>query len=816
MAVNLDNIAEKIMKFIRGNGLEVKMFDSQSGKSVADPSIARFFYVDEPNMMIVLDDKEKTIKFHMGEDTSIKNPMISKMHRNLKKMAVDHMLDFDIRSFGKRIEPKGYGYKIEQNKERDVDEVFESISKLEGSTRTSRQHLENAKIIVRHKKPVNEEQRGARSRNISAIFIENCDGERFKYPYKHLSGARAMARHISSGGNPMDMAGSAIVEMSTNLYKLQEFMGVVNKQQLVNETNRDIVLNVKRKMESIKENIKSIQGSKGYASFIESLALNETAEEAEISEDTINSYVSKFTKSTFEESLKDILPLIHKVNEEEYNSNRGNQIEKVMGIIMAKDAEGNKVNTISFPNRSSYDFANIKKQYQDDKGSQYAKIAAAYEDLASRVDVDSTDDKKRKNKGHDRAAIISLFLADISEKLNSNPKSITKPEQQLASYFMKMSQRPAVGESLEEKKTFEQKIDTMVMESFAKFKDVFETYGINEEDTTMGSIEVKTDEERAGRAALANLRKIVDEKQARSIKLVDGSMMVDMFTASAIINIYDAVNDANKAKLIDMLGKGKAGMLKVADIAMKLHAKNESAIEEAYPWGGDEDEDDENHVGMGIAGKPYPEEDSEEGTYAMISYDYHDDWGSIELIKDGETVEDWNDYFGANETGNPLAAKFVELCKKHGIDPTDIDILSGDDEDIHPIRGRKMGRFDGKTFQWDESVDEAPLLGSGMSPETRARDVEQSDREYIMQRQFKDKWKKENPNKKWPGYSAAGFKSKHDSVTERKLTGGEKRSREANVKKLKKHKGDFEDTYGKDKGEQVMYAVATKRAKEKK
>ena len=106
-------------------------------------------------------------------------------------------------------------------------------------------------------------------------------------------------------------------------------------------------------------------------------------------------------------------------------------------------------------------------------------------------------------------------------------------------------------------------------------------------------------------------------------------------------------------------------------------------------------------------------------TYAMVSYDYHDDWGSIELIKDGETVEDWDDYFGANETGNPLAAKFVELCKKHGINPTEIDILSGDDEDIHPIRGRKKGRFDGKTFKW---VGEAYSQGSTMSPaEMRAR-----------------------------------------------------------------------------------------------
>lgn len=53
---------------------------------------------------------------------------------------------------------------------------------------------------------------------------------------------------------------------------------------------------------------------------------------------------------------------------------------------------------------------------------------------------------------------------------------------------------------------------------------------------------------------------------------------------------------------------------------------------------------------------------------------------------------------------------------------------------------------------------------------------------------------------------------KFSDLPERKLSGGEKRKRETNVKKLKKHKGDFEKRYGKD-AESVMYAVATKRAK---
>jgi len=55
-----------------------------------------------------------------------------------------------------------------------------------------------------------------------------------------------------------------------------------------------------------------------------------------------------------------------------------------------------------------------------------------------------------------------------------------------------------------------------------------------------------------------------------------------------------------------------------------------------------------------------------------------------------------------------------------------------------------------------QPVNEAPLIG----PEGnihRAASADQSDREYIKQRMFKDKWKKENPGKKWPGYNKAGF-----------------------------------------------------------
>ena len=51
-----------------------------------------------------------------------------------------------------------------------------------------------------------------------------------------------------------------------------------------------------------------------------------------------------------------------------------------------------------------------------------------------------------------------------------------------------------------------------------------------------------------------------------------------------------------------------------------------------------------------------------------------------------------------------------------------------------------------------------------------------------------------------------------ESVNERELTKKEEGNVEHNVKKLKPHKKNFTDQYGKD-GESVMYAVATRDAK---
>ena len=478
MAINLNDIANKTMRLMQGSGHRMRMFDAGSGKSVATPDEARFFYVKDPNMMVHIDDNTNELKFHIGEDVDIDNPEINNMMNQLKSLARTNMLDFDIRSFGKHIEPKNYAYKVKQNQENTMnDQVNEGMGPLSGSSRTSRQTLENVRLILKHRAPVNEESRGSRSRNIVAMFVETSEGERFKYPFLHLNGARAMARHIASGGETHDMVGEAIIELSSNLAQLKEFTKIVDRQQLVNENNRKVVLNVRRSMNSIKERVQRIQGARGYAKFVEGIALKGEKTNAEISEETLDSYVQKFTKSSFEESLKDILPLVHRVNEDEdeITSRRDNQTERVKEIMTATVRKtGEKVNTITFgePSNPEYDYDKIKTQFAEPRTPEQAaeqkisKIAMTFDGLADTVTVDTLNDKGPKKKGHDLAAELSFFLTDIADAIRSNPRGISKEDMQVAGQLLKMSK--ASVETIEPKSA-DTRISEMLEEAFSKF-----------------------------------------------------------------------------------------------------------------------------------------------------------------------------------------------------------------------------------------------------------------------------------------------------------------------------------------------------------
>ena len=67
------------------------------------------------------------------------------------------------------------------------------------------------------------------------------------------------------------------------------------------------------------------------------------------------------------------------------------------------------------------------------------------------------------------------------------------------------------------------------------------------------------------------LRKIVKDKQAQTVKFDNKkSTKVDLFTASALVAVYDKVNKKNQEKIKRMANKSPDQFMKVVDVAMKM------------------------------------------------------------------------------------------------------------------------------------------------------------------------------------------------------------------------------------------------------
>ena len=183
--------------------------------------------------------------------------------------------------------------------------IAEGFGPMSGSKKTSHQTLENVKIVVKHRKEVNEEVRGSRSRNIHSIYIKR-GNEQFKLPENNLSAARAMARHVSNGGEVFDDVGSAINEMAGEQKTLRRFVNYVNKAGLVNEANAVFVEAAKKNIGSIKSSFKQLASVNGYASACESVLSHS---QIEILEDDID-LESQFTETHFDSSVENAVASI--------------------------------------------------------------------------------------------------------------------------------------------------------------------------------------------------------------------------------------------------------------------------------------------------------------------------------------------------------------------------------------------------------------------------------------------------------------------------------------------------------------------------
>jgi hypothetical protein len=172
----------------------------------------------------------------------------------------------------------------------------------------------DTRLIIKHSHAVMDDtQPGARTRNINALFVENQDGERFKYPFIHLAGARAMQRHVANGGLPYDDLGKSITQMSEEIAQLKSFGNYVVRNDLMNSDTNSVVERSTEYLNHLREQIKALSKQSHYEAYKESF---QAYDSEEIPQDVVEDFKQKFTVRSFKEDIATVFPVLYRLMKE--------------------------------------------------------------------------------------------------------------------------------------------------------------------------------------------------------------------------------------------------------------------------------------------------------------------------------------------------------------------------------------------------------------------------------------------------------------------------------------------------------------------
>jgi hypothetical protein len=364
--------------------------------SLADGESVKVFY--NQGLAEKLEENDKTVWYSFLKE--------------LKDFAVTHQLGFDVRDITKNsLTKQDYKNIADMNQtvnKADMSEELNRIVKLSGlaegltgTARSSFENLDKTRLIIRHSKAVDENIPGDRTRNINSLYIENSQGERFKYPIVHLAGARAMARHVANGGVPHDDFGKHIVGVSEQIAQLNSFSRYTANKDQLNDSAGDIIERAKLKLETLRKYVKGLSKQKNYESIKETFHPSSVVE---IDDATRNSLREKFTLKHMDDRVESALPLLHSIMQEV------NEAESELDQnVTDKDVE------IPTPVNA----APLVQQYLADPENK----------LVLRKDA-SADTLLKRTKFTTKNAMLSSILSDIASRM------LTKtPEQDRVANF---------------------------------------------------------------------------------------------------------------------------------------------------------------------------------------------------------------------------------------------------------------------------------------------------------------------------------------------------------------------------------------------
>ena len=323
---NLETIADELFNKIRGRFPNITV-GNESAEVTNQPKEARFFEFDFSSgkkVSVSIDEDSLTVMY--GQDLFAEDEQVLKskwfdLLKELRVFAKKRMLNFDTRDITKNnLDKRDYQY---LSTEKQMSE-----SKMYGTSRTSYQDIGTARLVVKHAGPVNHENAAGRTQNVHSIYIESEAGERFKYPLRHMNGARAMAMHVSEGGNAYDDFGKHITGLSEELNKLRKFKTYMNRSSVMAEGLAGYMDVVNERLAAVKKTVESLQRKSYYT---ETFANFETTVLEEVPEDVSNTWIDELTIRQFNEELKGVFPYVYNLVKE------ANKVEEVDLEKLAED-----------------------------------------------------------------------------------------------------------------------------------------------------------------------------------------------------------------------------------------------------------------------------------------------------------------------------------------------------------------------------------------------------------------------------------------------------------------------------------------------
>jgi len=318
----IELISQDLFDKVRSRFSNLEMGD-EDGDVTIDPRAARFFdfdFVHEGHNLgrvsVSINERGSLKIFYTQGILEDQHPLIHqvwfKFLREMRYFSKQRLLRFDTRDITKRnLDKNDFRYLASTGTKEEVM----AENRMYGSSMRSYLPLESARLIVKHHGPVDEHQMGSRSRNIKGLFIENSEGERFKYPFIHLPGAKAMLRHVANGGRPHDMHGQAIIGLSEEIAQLTALhKHTRNLHDSMQGGVNEIVERTSAKLQQLRDLMHQLSKQHHYDNWKNSYQPNN--DHIILDQTTMEDYKNKFTVSSFSEDLVQFFPLIHRIMQE--------------------------------------------------------------------------------------------------------------------------------------------------------------------------------------------------------------------------------------------------------------------------------------------------------------------------------------------------------------------------------------------------------------------------------------------------------------------------------------------------------------------